>query len=994
MSNKLIKEDWGSSDQAAMNKSIHRDAGSPKTMPSPFDKKLRSAAEDAVDFYWDDWEEYKNDRDELIDNAIRSYLRAYFKDQFNLMVRMFEGKINEGQFSWMTHDTGEQIGSERQNRITVFMYDNQGNKWKESKYDGYGEFGGKDYYELLAQMNGVENPDRQDGIDLAFNDKKVKAGEVLFPALVTTPNYNWKRHDFTQEAENDPNQSWYQEDYDDDDEYYESVVTEARAVKRFDKKLIDDKFQVHQEGALRTIYKGVTGNVDMEVSEKWIEMKGLRDLPEDYRGQHLGRFYELKKNLYLWATDMEDAKTGRPARDSRGDAFFNVMAIFTMDGDEILTLWERPSNFPVGTHGGPGVGFQYESVVTEGRVSYPRGKQYRISARFGDRDDQNTFAETYGLGKQSSNFARAFANEEELVEIVKDLKNVYGLENRDITLHIKGKNGDYDFWKIDSQNLKRHLSSDLLSKLSEFVSESLHERHITVKRQYTENYPAIKVGKSAKIRNKVIEAVKDGKLTKEEFDAVLREMTVDSTRWIRRNATYFNVNEDGITLSKTGKRILAELSGSEVNEKVTPFKLANVKAEEIFGEFGIATLDYDQLSRVIDIKLADKLAKKYGESSFISLTELDMEELLNKNPKLVKENKTQDTTMKNKLVFENFSDFVNSLNITNESVEMVNEAFKSSLLASLFTNKYGKFDKSLASAFYGTAKVKMDLIEDEDLLTMDPQTAYKNKQADTIIFYISDNEKENPHAPYDAYSDYKTIPGGGYLLAVASGENAFYTTSWTGGRWSSSKRELALKKTDNNSSDSIGISKKYKGWDGTGLYNVKRIAEVSDRAIVLNMALLRQKYSSEGERMARAAAKKGAVAFQTDKEFKSANIARYQEILANKAAALPLDKMVADAIETLTKQIKDGLAEGKKGKYGDVIIGTKKNGSEAKMRDAANHMSNILDDYNRYVSYIVQAEESEKRYGQKESYYERESKNYAKSVKDKIDQIEGFDYVW
>ena len=72
--------------------------------------------------------------------------------------------------------------------------------------------------------------------------------------------------------------------------------------------------------------------------------------------------------------------------------------------------------------------------------------------------------------------------------------------------------------------------------------------------------------------------------------------------------------------------------------------------------------------------------------------------------------------------------------------------------------------------------------------------------------------------------------------------------------------------------------------------------------------------------------------------------------------------MVADAIETLTKQIKDGLAEGKKGKYGDVIIGTKKNGSEAKMRDAANHMSNILDDYNRYVSYIVQAEESEKRY--------------------------------
>ena len=85
-----LDEDWGSSDQAAMNKSIHRDAGNPKAMPSPFDKKLRDAAEDAVDFYWEDWEEYQDDRDGLIDNAVRSYLRAYFPKEFNAMARMFE----------------------------------------------------------------------------------------------------------------------------------------------------------------------------------------------------------------------------------------------------------------------------------------------------------------------------------------------------------------------------------------------------------------------------------------------------------------------------------------------------------------------------------------------------------------------------------------------------------------------------------------------------------------------------------------------------------------------------------------------------------------------------------------------------------------------------------------------------------------------------------------------------------------------------------------
>ena len=170
--------------------------------------------------------------------------------------------------------------------------------------------------------------------------------------------------------------------------------------------------------------------------------------------------------------------------------------------------------------------------------------------------------------------------------------------------------------------------------------EPIEERNITIKRKYTENYPALKVGKAAKIRNKVLEAVKDGKITKEEFESILKEMTTDSTRWIRRNTKYLNVSEDGITLSKTGKRILNELTPSlDINEKASPFKVANAMAEEIFGEFGIATLAYDELDRVIDVKRADKLAKKYGESSFMSLTEVDMEELLNKNPKLKKKNK-------------------------------------------------------------------------------------------------------------------------------------------------------------------------------------------------------------------------------------------------------------------------------------------------------------------------------------------------------------------
>ena len=478
-------------------------------------------------------------------------------------------------------------------------------------------------------------------------------------------------------------------------------------------------------------------------------------------------------------------------------------------------------------------------------------------------------------------------------------------------------------------------------------SMNINEGKVTLKRRYTENHPAITAGKHAKIRNKVLEAIKDGKITQEEFDNIIREMSKDSGRWMRRNSKYFNVSEEGISLSKFGKRVLDSINVSEeVIEEGRKFVAAAKKA------------------------------KDEGKTEF----EFEGETY----PVTIKENKTK-TKMEETFLHESFTSFVDSLSL--------NEAFKSTLLASLFRGgRRGKLDGDLAKAFYGTAKIKMDLVEDEDLLTMDPIKAYKNKQADTIIFYISDTPKENPYAPRDAWYDHKTIPGEGYLLAVASGENSFYTKSW-GARYSSD-RTRQIVKTDNNTADSIGISKKYKGWDGTGLYNVKRIAEVADRAIVLNMALLRQKYSSVEQRNQREAAKKGAIAFKSDKDFKAENTKRYQEILANKAAKLPLDKMVKDAIDTLSTQIKDGLAKGEKGQFGDVIIGRKANGSEARMRDAANHMSNILDDYNRYVSYIAQAEESEKRYGDRESYYERESKNYAKSVKDKIAKIESFDYIW
>lgn len=103
-----------------------------------------------------------------------------------------------GFFSWKTQDTDRSICNEHSGRKTfrVQMIDNKGNVWTEDNYDGYGRFGGKDFYELLAEMNevkidkDVENYEdrlRGAGISLAFsrgNHSGVGTEGVYYPNLV------------------------------------------------------------------------------------------------------------------------------------------------------------------------------------------------------------------------------------------------------------------------------------------------------------------------------------------------------------------------------------------------------------------------------------------------------------------------------------------------------------------------------------------------------------------------------------------------------------------------------------------------------------------------------------------------------------------------------------------------------------------------------------------------------------------------------------------
>ena len=90
-----------------------------------------------------------------------------------------------GFFSWYTNDTEQVIWNvfSGEDVVVVWMKDNKGNAWKEEQYGGYGEFGGKDYHELLAEMNGLGSC-RNKGIHIT--------GAHISPNLVTDVDYEWR----------------------------------------------------------------------------------------------------------------------------------------------------------------------------------------------------------------------------------------------------------------------------------------------------------------------------------------------------------------------------------------------------------------------------------------------------------------------------------------------------------------------------------------------------------------------------------------------------------------------------------------------------------------------------------------------------------------------------------------------------------------------------------------------------------------------------------
>jgi len=123
-----------------------------------------------------------------------------------------------GFFSWKTNNSDRSIANRYSDRSTfkVYMKDNKGNVWVEEDYDGYGRFGGKDYYELLAEMNG-EGSNRDKGIWLQYDSKRT---DIIYPALFDNPDSQWEDYRGVAPENCEAQGYFYSDDDDEEDGFY------------------------------------------------------------------------------------------------------------------------------------------------------------------------------------------------------------------------------------------------------------------------------------------------------------------------------------------------------------------------------------------------------------------------------------------------------------------------------------------------------------------------------------------------------------------------------------------------------------------------------------------------------------------------------------------------------------------------------------------------------------------------------------------------------
>lgn len=216
-----------------------------------------------------------------------------------------------------------------------------------------------------------------------------------------------------------------------------------------------------------------------------------------------------------------------------------------------------------------------------------------------------------------------------------------------------------------------------------------------------------------------------------------------------------------------------------------------------------------------------------------------------------------------------------------EGEQILNEAFASSIMKTLIdSDPKSRWEKGFAADIYKSYKVAISDIQDTDFqLLTDPSLAFQRpiKGDDTkLVFFINDDTElrdtwttwQKGRAPFP------------FMVSIVQGGVGL----WYGLR----KEPTKSFRSSQSKEDRYGVlAKEYTAADyfGRGTkYSVTQtnIATLSTKAYVLDLASIREKYSTAPKQAERAESRKGALALISAKSVKSDNIQRYKKIISEK----------------------------------------------------------------------------------------------------------------
>ena len=547
--------------------------------------------------------------------------------------------------------------------------------------------------------------------------------------------------------------------------------------------------------------------------------------------------------------------------------------------------------------------------------------------------------------------AKGFASEVEGIKLSKEMAQAY-LDWLSQSAYGRKYNGlpfEHIFkasfnWGIDryTKNLKGEYEelkqqskamkeSTIYTDFDQFINESLNEK--SIKDWFTANIDSFKDEKE------YMKAGKKAGFSKKELEAAMDD--------------FEQGGEDYLESFKLDESFTAKLTGIARTAKNVEDFIKKVFKHDKFKAFDTPKTQKDSYEKFLNfIKSHYQMVQQYES------------------------NKIEENT-----IHASFQQFVN------ESLD-INEALKSSKLRGLLSMKQG--NAKILKAIYGFSKIRLDQIKDEQIIDIDPK---QGKKAEGLVVYYTTQEKENPYADkYDnRYIESNLKFPANTILGIGMGKEVAYMTHHYDRK--SGKTGYSLTPNDKRSQSDIGINKKYKGYDSTGVYNVKRMIDLADAAFVINTAALPD---SRDLQVKRREQKSGATALMDPKEFKNHNMEKYKAILQQRANSLPIDDLVVGAIEEVAKIMADGVKKREVNKYGEFIMGTGADGKAYRISDLNNFTNNLMQDYERWAKAadtVANAKE-DKEDTWTVKYYSDEMKKYAKEIKDRLGKLKKRNLAW